>query len=211
MRRDAGTGRVGTRRAEEPQPGLLTLVGMCLRDPRVLTAVGEDGLEGRRMVGQLVAAYALLTYVQAVVSQSMMLGFGLDALAGGLVTLLSGVAGLFVLAVAFWAVAGMVKSKARFLGLLTGLAFVQIMAAVALLLIALVAGLSLLLGASAETAVMFLGIAYFVVAVTYLVFYAMGAFDVGCFGSFALAIVGAVAADALQHLVTGGLRTMTGG
>jgi len=229
VRKDASSRKVAARRNDEPQAGIVDYVVGCLRDPRVLTAVGAEGLEGRRVVWQLAAAFAIVTFVVSVVRVSLVLGFsaearsgvapqafltpgfGLEALAGGLVGLVSAVAGLFVEAVAFWFVAGVTASKARFGALLTGLAFVQVMSAVVLLLLALAAGLSLLVGLSAATAVQVLAVGYFLVMVVYLVFYAVGVFDVGCIGSFVLALVAAVCASALQHAIPAALGALSGG
>jgi len=116
----------------------------------------------------------------------------------------------FIVGLSLYIIGSMAGSPAGFFGILTGLAFVRVLAVLMLLALGAVAGLAGLLSLAgilpSAAAMTVLGLsagAYLVFAFIFQIYLLMGIFDVGCFGAIGLNFAAPLMAAGLQMWLAG--------
>jgi hypothetical protein len=169
-----------------------------------MAEVAAGGLSGPGMLAQLAIAYAVVTFVSGVLTTTLVMGFSWLYIAAAALGIFTGAISLVISAFALYFVAHLATKPPRFMDVLTGYTFVNIVAGVALVVL-LVPGLlvSALGLASVEDLVALMGLGYMVLVLFYLVWYLVGLFDMGCIGSVVLGLVAVIVAGALERSLAG--------
>jgi hypothetical protein len=183
----------------------------CLRAPRALVAVGSGELNDKHLDRQLAVSFAAANLLVSGFLGYLRTGWGTPVLTDALMGVLSAAAGLLAVTFAFCVLTSVSVPKARFTPLLRGLAFVQMLTAVALALLGLGAGLCLLAGAPPEAAAKALGYAFYVVMVLYTGIFSFGVFEGGRLNAYVLAVVAGFVSTGLQHVIAVGLGGIAAG
>jgi len=212
--------RRGRRREREEMPDtIFGLILMCVRRPSLVGDIGAGGISGTSMLAQIAGAFLVLTLGASVLDGIRVGEVGLGEYsigAAGLGFLLK-LMGFLAVVVAMWVLAAALGGNASFLGIVSGLAFVRVMAGLLLLGVAALAGAALLL---ASLGVLPSGVAYFIIGasgVTLLVFtfmfqlyFVMGVYDLGCWGAVGVNILATLLAGFIQMYLMGVLAKIAG-
>ncbi len=190
--------------------GLWRRVLGSLRNPRALSYIGSVGLEDR-LGRQLAVAFAVANFVASGFLGYLKAGWGLSVLTSGLMGVVSAAAGLVVVTFTFCVITAVTVPKARFTGMFKGLAFVQVMTALVLMLPALAAWPLVLAGAPAGVAVEALGYIFYIIMVAYTVLYGLGLFKPSRFNTYLVAFGAAFVSTGLQHVVAAALGGIAAG
>lgn len=195
-------GHVRRARGTEPTPtNIFTLMLACVKRPSMVGDIGAGGISGGNMLAQIGGAFVVLTLITAAL-ESLNRGAGVDWSPIALLLRLGlRFVALFATVLAMWLVASMVSKGVTFMGILTGLTFVEVLGgvvAIAGLTIALVAALGGIVGAPLAAGAL---LASAVLMFIFRLYFIMGVFDMGCFGAVILSIVASFIAGGIQVYV----------
>lgn len=167
--------------------------------PSAVAEIAAGGLKDAGLLSQLAVAYAAVALVSDLVLRSLIVGFSWAHFAPAALGVLTGAVSLLVSAFALYFVAHVAAKPPRFMDVLTGYAFVQVLAGTALVVLCVPAMAVLSLGLASEPTMILLALVlYLAVVLFYLSWYIVGLFDMGCLGSGVLGLVAVIVAAVLQ-------------
>jgi len=186
--------------AEEEEEGaprtIFGLAWMCVRRPEMMTEIGVGGISHSALLFQIAVAFLIMAFVPGLIKEVGSAGLSGVAVAKVASQGILNMYGLVIVSVTMYMLANMTGSRAGFLGILSGLAFVRVLASILLVAVGAVAGVA---GLAALAGILPLGPALLIagsagllyVGVTGLfqIYFVMGVFDMGCMGAVALNLV----------------------